>query len=610
MNVKQKRFLLSAAIFVAVVAAATGFGAFVRNSAFGKFLELKSYDYRFAFRNTPDNDTTPITILAIDDASLERVPEPLMLWDKHIAAVIRALSQAHARVIGLDLMLSDLTKLDSPGQEDLSGAIIQAGAAGTTLVLGYRIRENGVEQPPDAIRIPASTVGHSFAYLNLTTDIDDFVRRQQLGSTEHDGSGAPGFAKAMANAFLVRSAGPQLHQNDSEPLLINYRAPGHFAQESFYRVLEAANNGKNAYLNEKFAGRIVLISRIAERGEEDLHSTPHYYWQTSDPRPAGRRTPGGEIHANVIWTLINNRPIKPVTVAEQNLINLAVVTLITFFCMIWRPVRAGLAGAAVLAIVFYVSFFLVFRSDVWAEVVSPEAAGVVAFGLTQTANFIFEGREKRRLRNLFARYVDDRVITRIIDNSDRVQLQGTRKPVAVLFADIKGFTTRSETTPAEDVVRMLNEYFGGIIEAIQNHSGTVNSLMGDGIMAIFGAPLDDADAAINAINAAKAMLTALARVNEKFKSQHIAPIEIGIGIHYGEAVIGNMGSPRKMDYTAIGDVVNTASRVEGLTRKTDATILITRETYAAAGSPTDAAYVGEFEVKGRTSRVNVYGIPT
>jgi adenylate cyclase len=132
--------------------------------------------------------------------------------------------------------------------------------------------------------------------------------------------------------------------------------------------------------------------------------------------------------------------------------------------------------------------------------------------------------------------------------------------------------------------------------------------MGDGIMAIFGAPLDDAGAANHAIAAAKAMLAALARVNEKFKSQHVAPIEIGIGIHYGEAVIGNMGSPRKMDYTAIGDVVNTASRVEGLTRKTDATILITSETYAAARCPTDAAYVGEFEVKGRTSRVHVYRI--
>jgi adenylate cyclase len=588
------------AIFLAVVAVATASGALVRSSSFGRFLELKSYDYRFAFRSSGSGDETPITILAIDEPSLDRIPEPLMLWHKHIAALIRGLAEAKAKVIGIDLILSDITSIDPAGQEELARSILQAGGAGTKLVLGYRIRESGVEQPPDSIRFAALAAGHAFAYLNLTTDIDDFVRRQQLSTRAPDGSEAPGFSLAVESAFH------RPKRNDSDYVLINYREPGHFAQESFYKALGAANDHRQAYLNERFAGRIVLISRVGSRAEEDLHSTPHYYWQTSSPRSTGRRTPGVEVHANTIWTLLNDKPIRPVTAATQNIINFAVVVLVTLCCTIWRPVRATAATMAILAVTFYISFVFVFHYDVWADVVSPEVAGLVAFGFTETANYMFEGREKRRLRRIFGGYVDDKVITRILDNSDRVLLEGTRKAVAVLFADIKGFTTRSEVTPPERVVHMLNEYFAEIIAAIQDHEGLVNSLMGDGLMAIFGAPLDDPRAANHAIGAAKAMMAALARVNQRLKDEGVAPIDIGIGIHFGEAVVGNMGSPRKMEYTAIGDVVNTAARVEGLTRKTEASILMTADAFAAAGSPADARYIGDFEVKGRAAKVSIY----
>ena len=155
---------------------------------------------------------------------------------------------------------------------------------------------------------------------------------------------------------------------------------------------------------------------------------------------------------------------------------------------------------------------------------------------------------------------------------------------------------------------MLNAYFTVMVEVIQSHHGTVSVLMGDGLMAIFGAPLDDPHAAVHAVEAAKAMVDSLPKVNAQLVDRGANPIDIGIGIHYGRVVVGNIGSPRKMEYTAIGDAVNLASRVETLTRSVDAKILITGELFNAAENRIDAQFVGDFDVKGRMNKVAIYRV--
>ncbi|MBI4472670.1 MAG: CHASE2 domain-containing protein [Acidobacteria bacterium] len=603
----HKRRWIRLSVFLSVVVVSTICGALVRESSFGSFLELKTYDFRFAFRDRRVPADIPITILSVDETALEKYPEPLMLWHRYFANAINALVRGGAAVIGIDFVFSDITQYDAPGQQALSEALILAGAGGVPIVLGYRVVDAGVEQPPDSIRM-AAAVGHSFAYLNLTTDEDDFVRRQQIRS-KTVGSAEPGFAFALANAYLAAKSKPSLSNEVEDTVLINYRRPHSFAIESFSRPIEAAAANDEAYLKKAFGGRIVLIARIGKRGDEDLHATPHYYWRAGLPPEESRRTPGIEIHANTITTLMKDGPIRRQTPGEQTAVNILTVFLLTICSMALKPARAVLASLALLLIVGYVAFSVSFRANLWMDVVPPLAAGSLALGMTQTLNFVIEGRDKRRIRQIFGRYVNDKVIEKILSESERLLLRGNRQPVAVLFADIKGFTTRSEQTPAEQVVLMLNDYFTGVIDAIQRHSGMVNSLMGDGLMAIFGAPFEDPRAAMNSIEAGREMLRALGHVNQKLKERHVAPIEIGIGIHYGDAVVGNMGSPRKMEYTAIGDVVNTASRIEGLTRKVEAAILITGETFAAAGKPAWAEYVGEFEVKGRASRVSIYRVP-
>jgi adenylate cyclase len=190
-----------------------------------------------------------------------------------------------------------------------------------------------------------------------------------------------------------------------------------------------------------------------------------------------------------------------------------------------------------------------------------------------------------------------------------VVLDGERRRIAVLFADIKGFTTFSEKSDPANVVRLLNQYFGAVVGLIQARGGIVNSLMGDGIMAIFGAPIADPDAALHAVEAAQAMMRTLGTVNERLKDQGFQPIAIGIGINAGEAIIGNMGSPEKMEYTAIGDVVNTASRIEGKTRSIpDADILISESAYQWLSGRIPAEPVGKIELKGKDIPVELYRV--
>jgi adenylate cyclase len=608
-NANQKRRLIRSAVFVGVAVVAS-LGAFVvRDSEFGKFLELKSYDLRFALRGNPSGrDNVPITILAVDQPTLSRIPDPMMLWQRYFARVIDGLVRGGASVVGIDFIFSDLTKLEPAGQQALSVSLLNAGQAAVPLVLGYKNSRTGVEQPPDAIRFAALASGHNFAFLNLTTDIDDFVRRQELASRSADGQPQLSFAAAVAGAFQDKQSKGADTPLPAEFMLINFWERGHFARESFYKALEAAEKDDIEYLKSKFGGRILLIAYVGEQGDEDLHSTPHYYWRSSLPGD-GRRTPGIEIHANTLATILNGNPIRRLPPIAQNGISVTAILLIALSCMVWSPARASLASAIVLLILLYVGMMWAFRQNVWMDIVPTAAGGAIAFGLSQTANFVLEGRERRRLRSVFGRYVDNKVIENILQDSDKVPLRGSRTQVAVMFADIRSFTTRSENASAEDIVWMLNQYFTAMVDAIQKHSGMVSTLIGDGLMAVFGAPLADPDAALHSVEAAREMLRLLPGVNQKLSEHGMAPIEIGVGIHFGEVVMGNMGSPKKMEYTVIGDVVNTAARIEGLTRKVDAEIVVTGELVAAARNQIQAEHVGDFEVKGRVQKVSVYRIP-
>lgn len=566
--------------------------------------ELRTYDYRFRLRGAlPESASPPITLLLIDDASLEKIKEPLMLWHGYFADLLTGLADAGASAVGVDFLFSDIEKIDSAAAQKLNEALIRTGEAGLPIVLAYRVRESGVERPPLSILMAAGAARHAFGYVNLTSDSDDFIRRQRLDAEAKDPSGhSPSFAFEIARAFAAKT-GRKFSPPAADTIFINFRQRQAFPKVSFITALEAVSRKDTAFMRSTFGNRIVLIASSGGRGGEDMHSTPHYYWQETEAD--GLKTSGAEIHANTIATLLNGDAIHELGSIRQSLLILLCAAALTFF---WSSLRTMSALAATAAWVAVFGFVVIasFGHGVWIWIVSPMAACVCAAGLTQSANYFFEGRDRRRIQGLFGRYVSDQVIAQLLDNG--IVPGGERRRIAVLFADIRNFTTRSESARPEDIVDLLNQYFTEIVAVIQAHGGTVNSLMGDGLMAMFGAPIFDADAALHAVEAACDMMRAVQRVNARLASPGMEPIRIGVGINAGDAVIGNMGSPRMMEYTAIGDVVNTASRIEGKTKDVGADILIGQPVFEWIGNRIPTEFRGEVHVKGRVAAIPVYAV--
>ncbi|MGI8782092.1 MAG: adenylate/guanylate cyclase domain-containing protein [Acidobacteriota bacterium] len=202
-------------------------------------------------------------------------------------------------------------------------------------------------------------------------------------------------------------------------------------------------------------------------------------------------------------------------------------------------------------------------------------------------------------------------MARILETPESLSLQGEKKIVSVLFSDIRDFTALSETLAPDVLVSHLNKYFSAMVEAVQKQNGMVDKFIGDGLLAVFGAPLPVPNSAQSAVEAARSMIVRLQAVNAEFAREGIGPIRIGIGIHTGEALVGNIGSDRKMEYTVIGDVVNTTSRIEGLNKTHNAHrsgILISGDTLAALNGQVPVEFIGEELMKGKTRKVAVYQV--
>jgi adenylate cyclase len=210
-------------------------------------------------------------------------------------------------------------------------------------------------------------------------------------------------------------------------------------------------------------------------------------------------------------------------------------------------------------------------------------------------------REREAVKGAFARYVSRQVLDKILGSGTMPSVRGDRRRITVLFSDIRSFSTSAESMPPEDVVDLLNEYFGHMVDIVFRNQGTLDKFLGDGLMAIFGAPDDDPDQEENAIRAAIEMQAALAGLRHR-------DIRIGIGIHSGPAIVGNIGSNQRMEYTAIGDTVNLASRLESATKELGVPIVVSEFTWNAVQGRYPARDLGVIHVKGRAGAVQVYGI--
>jgi adenylate cyclase len=223
--------------------------------------------------------------------------------------------------------------------------------------------------------------------------------------------------------------------------------------------------------------------------------------------------------------------------------------------------------------------------------------------------YFIEGREKRKMRRLFGQYVSKDVCEQLVENPSLARLGGQRREMTVLFSDIRGFTTVTEQGNAEDVVGMLNEYFTRMVEIVFTHRGTLDKFVGDMVMALFNAPLDDPAHADHAVEAALDMIQELEALNRKWAAEgRFAGLDIGIGINTGPMIAGNIGSEAIMSYTVIGDAVNLGARLESLNKQYGTRIIISDATRQRLTGRYSLKALGDVVVKGKSEPVAIFEV--
>jgi adenylate cyclase len=584
---RQRR---KAIALLAVLAAAGGAGVLGYATHLLRRSELQTIDARFSIRGSRAAPAD-FVLVEIDSASFQEMrnlglhsefPFPR----RYDAKVVERLRAAGARAIALDLEFSHET--DAADDNALIEAL--AGARGKTVLAATEVGTDG-STPVLGGGNHAREIGARVAAVILTLDSDGVARR-----FAYSYSGLATMAVATAEVAEGHPVARSRFQNGILP--VDYAGPpGTFHSVPFSKVLE----GKVP--PSVFRGKIVMVG-ASSAVLQDLHATA-----TS----GSSVMPGVEVWANATSTLLRRAPLK----AAPGWLNIALIALMALAAPFgslrtrrWRTVLDAVALAALFAVATQVTF----ENGLIVTFVYPLMALVIGTLGTLVVLYVGETIERERVRDVFARFVPSDVVEEVLATAgDSLRLGGVERDCTVLFADLRGFTSFSETQSAARVIEVVNHYLGEMTEAILDAGGTLIAYMGDGIMALFGAPLEQQDHADRAVAAAREMVgPRLERFNEWLSAQGFASgFEMGVGLNSGPVMAGNVGSEQRVEYTAIGDTTNTASRLEGMTKNSEAMLFIAAATRERMLNGADELVsVGEFEVRGRSAKLAVWTIAT
>ena len=623
---KSRRIGIYIAFIVAFVLSVFHMG----NARFFEVLEEKTLDLRFTLRG-PIEPGPETVIAAIDEKSINKLgrwPWPRSVWGR----VVDLLSEQGAKVIVFDVFFSEQETVES---DDLfQQAIRRSRRVILPVVFNFTVegyQESGFtdrkldfmtpsaytviknsDEPFSPIRaklvLPTllrfSAFARSLAHINMLPDPDGTLRWEMLAIQYHDDFYAPiGLQAASRYRGLGRSdlaldyrgavsfGEVTIPTDEFGRMLINYRGKdGTFPRYSISDILDGKTPAG------AFRDKIILIGATAV-GIYDLRVTPF-----------SPNMPGIEKHASVVDNILRGDFIERTEATV-----LLLIVLFAGILGVTLPRLGARAGAGLFIGLFagyaLIVYYLFVAQGLWFNMVYPSSA--LFFGYTsQTAyRFFTEERRARDIRRMFSSYVSKRIVDELIRDPDKAKLGGARMEITVLFSDIRGFTSFSERYEPEEVVAILNEYLSAMTDIIFEHDGTLDKFVGDAIMALWGAPVEQPDHAERAVRCANAMIARLKELQKKWSAEGRPVLDIGIGINTGEMVVGNMGAEgKKMDYTVIGDHVNLGARVESLTRQYNNHIIITEFTFNNVRDMVEVNPLGEVTIKGKERHVEIYDL--
>lgn len=597
-------------------------------------VELKALDHLVRRYADPAKADSNLVLLAIDESSLEafgRWPWPR---DRY-GYVVRYLKQAGARAVVFDVMFfepdENAEEFDQSFADDMQAAdnvflpmLFQAEPNSIPSDLQARATLN-VELPESdwaaghqaGVKLPIPVLAQQargLGAINLSADADGPTRRIPLLG-QMNGQFVPHLSLAVARYLLgadaisvkdgrVQIGSTSVPLDADGHLLIRWHGSleqtYHVRRYSIGRVLQAfaqQQKGERPALDATlFKDKVVFIAGTAA-GLYDLRVTPF-----------ASATPGVLIHMAALDNVLHGQGLQaaPPWLSLTVLLLLCLASAGTFMLFRSYPVKFGVTLG--LAVAYYGLVAHAFGGHArWLELVFPEVALVVTFGTAATVEYVTEGKQRRLMRAAFDKYMSSEVVEEIMRNPEAIRLGGEKKEISILFSDIAGFTTISEKMTPEDLVALLNRYLSAMTTIIKTtHRGNVNKYLGDGIMALFGAPLDDPKHASLACYAALDCQAELARLRRNWVEEGLPEIGARIGINSGPCIVGNMGSEERMEYTVTGDSVNLASRLEGASKYYDTLILIGQRTAELAKNDVEVREIDLLRVKGKKEPVVVF----
>ncbi len=563
-------------------------------------LELSTWDTFFKIRGqqAPNNN---VVIVSIDDASLSWVHEPWPWRRTQLAGIVNWLSQAGAKVIGLDIFLFD-PSANPADDQTLADAIAKANAVVSVNQIHPTAEFNGVT---NELPLPVfQKVLSGFGISEVSRD-QDAITRGVIGYEKFNDNVYYNWAFELARLFLgvapPENPSPSgftfnkkiVPLNNNNRLLINFGGPS----GTYTHQYSAAFVPLGDYPPDVFRNKIVLIGSTSPT-LQDSYPTP---FSSNSPMP------GVEIVANTLSTILQGTYIQKAAPWTTILLIVLAAVAAWFISKNPRPTVAIVILAAGLVGYFLIQFGIFVQLHWEFAVVTPAsmlALGVVIPTLDQAVS---QELEKRRVRNLFSRFISPEMVAQLLDTQN-IDSLNKRAELTILFSDIRGFTTISEKLKPEEVVSLLNPYLAGMTKVIHEHGGTVDKYEGDAIVAFFGEPLQYPDHARRAVLAALEMRRVLNDMNHEWKKEGKSEdgFEMGIGLNTGPVFVGLLGSEHRLNYTIIGDNANLAARLQDQTKEFGWPILISESTYLQVKDEFDADFADSRLVKGKTEPVGIY----
>ncbi len=599
----------------------------VFEATFGQ-LEYKTIDYRVRSSISAAPDSNDVVLVLFDSASIAEWPYLSPFPRALLANLIQGVAASGAKAIGLDVYLgqqyAQLNAIDS-GDVKLRAALDKAG---NVVLVGPSAGSDTLRvfQPPDTFFAARAS---AVAAADLPTPFET-IRDGVLTVRTSEGL-VPGFALALyakargldLDSLLEATARrgvldlpglpprfARLGKAAVQTVPITFEGPpsqpgredGAFRAFSAASVQQIISAGATLpWMKDK----VVLLGSGFHDSER--FRSPFYDARQSDGSLFGW-TYGVEVHANALQNLLSRRflvPLPATLVWLLLVLSTATVSLVSFqFGVKWGAASSAilLVGVVILAIVVFQS------SEVVVPMISPLIAVVLSFLGSTSYVSIVEGREKRLIRGMFGKYVSPRVVDELVADPSRLKLGGEKRHITILFSDLAGFTAMSERLPPEKLVSVLNEYLNAMSAIAMEEHGLIDKYIGDAIMALYGAPTALPQHALHACRTALRMQSRLAAMNKAWKEQDPTwpKLDVRIGINTGTPVVGNIGGEDKFDYTALGDAVNLAARLEPACKTYGVGTMIAQGTRDEAGAAIQVRELDLLAVYGKKEPVRVY----